>query len=279
MNENEFDLRNLNLKSEYNTEEDRIIPDFYSPCLSVSERYDRAVGFFRSNIYRELGEDLLDFVIRGGKVRIVCSPDIPEIDEEAAREGYELRGKRSEEEKEGTLLRVFLEMSKNPDEKDCLDMLRILIEKNAMELLVATRPEGIYHRKIGIFYDKKGNYVVFAGSGNETRMAVRSIENWGNDEEFDVYRSWGGEFEAHKARKKMEYFNKLISGGTKNTRVRPLNQIEREELAKHRTHSNFEDCRPGARKRDNSKNEERITVESKGKPIVPYYYQMQAIED
>jgi len=66
-------LRDIKLKPEYNTEDNDIIRDFYAPCLRVSEAYDRAVGYFRANIYRELGEDLLDFVIKGGKVRIVCS--------------------------------------------------------------------------------------------------------------------------------------------------------------------------------------------------------------
>ncbi|MCK4458494.1 MAG: hypothetical protein KAU52_02085, partial [Methanosarcinales archaeon] len=68
-------LRQLKLKPEYNTEDDMIIRDFYSPCLAASERYDRAVGYFRANIYRELGEDLLNFVVHGGKIRLVCSPD------------------------------------------------------------------------------------------------------------------------------------------------------------------------------------------------------------
>jgi len=273
-------LRKINLKTEYNTEDDQIIPDFYSPCLSVSERYDRAVGFFRANIYRELGGDLLDFVIRGGKVRIVCSPDIPEIDEEAAREGYELRGKRTEKDKEATLLQVLIEMSKNPDEKDCLDMLRILIEKGSMELYVATRPGGIYHRKIGIFYDKNKDYVSFSGSGNETQRAISSIEDWSNDEEFDVYRSWGEDFESHKAKKKTQYFEKLVLGGTKNTQVRRLNTLEREEIARYRSYSTFEDCRLGARKRTLKKKQEEPQLLDKpiGKSITPYYYQTQAIE-
>ena len=80
-------LSDVNLKAEYNTEEDDIIKDLYAPCLSVSNRYDRAVGYFRANIYKELGENLLNFILAGGKVRIVCSPDLPERDEEAAREG------------------------------------------------------------------------------------------------------------------------------------------------------------------------------------------------
>lgn len=279
-----YDLRKFRPKSEYNTEDDLIIQDFYSPCLTLSVKYDRAVGYFRANIYRELGEDLLNFAKRGGKIKLVCSPDMPESDEEAARDGYELRGKRSELEKEITLLYVLKEMVKNPNEMDCLDMLRFLIENESMELYVATRPGGIYHRKMGVFYDAFGNYIAFSGSANETQRAITSIEDWGNDEEFDVYRSWGSEFEIHKAETKAEYFIRLISGDTKYTKVRPLNEVEREEIKKFRSHSTFEDCRPGARDRNPSifhrddKIQRKYEVTMDGRKISPYYYQIQAIE-
>ena len=286
-NEEETGLRQLKLKLEYNTEEDNIVRDFYSHCLGVSARYDRAVGYFRANIYRELGEDLLNFVIKGGKIQLVCSPDIPEIDEEVIREGYALRESRSGYEQEATLLHVLKEMSKNPRESDCLDMLRILIEKRAMELYIATRPGGIYHRKMGVFYDYRGDYIAFSGSGNETQRAISSIEDWGNDEEFDVYKSWGNDFESHKARKKAEYFQKLINGRTKHTKIRLLNEIEREEIAKFRTHSSFEDCRPGAISRNpvTKKEESELTKPKEYKPeidgraVSPFYYQVQAIEE
>lgn len=278
------DLREFEPKPEYNTEDDFIIRDFYAPCLARSAKYDRAVGYFRANIYRELGEDLLIFAKRGGKVRLICSPDIPEQDEEAAREGYELRGKRTKIDQEITLLHILRKMSKDPKERDCLDMLRLLIEKSSMELFVATRPGGIYHRKVGVFYDTCDNYVAFSGSGNETQRAVSEIEDWANDEEFDVYRSWGTEFEVHKAESKAKYFQKLLNTGTPNTKVRPLNTVEREEISKYRSHSDFDDCLPGARKRSKKKNVAKDKKTSKyeaminGRKVKPYYYQQMAIE-
>jgi len=166
------ELRSLSLKSEYNTEEDNIIQDLYRPCLELSNKYDRAVGYFRANIYRELGEDLLNFVINGGKIRIVCSPDIPELDEMAARDGYNLRGLRSLDELESNLIYSLSIMAKDPRESDCLDMLRLLIERGSLDLFIAVRSGGIYHRKIGVFYDTNGDFVVFAGSGNETYHAI-----------------------------------------------------------------------------------------------------------
>jgi superfamily II DNA or RNA helicase len=270
---NPRNLRQVNLKSEYNTEDDNIIRDLYGPCLKQSANYDRAVGYFRANIYRELGEDLLDFVINGGKVRIVTSPDISESDEQAAREGYSLRGVRSSIEREADLLEIMGIMSRNPREADCLDMLRLLIEKRSLDLYVAVRRGGIYHRKIGMFGDSLGNKVVFSGSGNETSRAVSSVEDWCNDEDFDVYRSWGDEFEQKKAASKENHLRVLFEGGTERTKVRLINEVEREFLKKFRSKTTFEDCREGARERsafyDSKLPSRRI--------ISIYYYQQEAI--
>lgn len=267
-------LRDVDLRPEYNTEDDDIVDDFYGPCFNASVRYDRAVGFFRANIYRELGEDLLDFVIAGGRVRLVCSPNMPELDEEAAREGYALRGSRANEEEEATLIHVLEAMAGEPREADCLEMLRLLIECEALDLFVAVRRGGIYHRKIGAFHDKNGDVVAFSGSGNETRSAVSSVEDWGNDEEFDVYRSWGDEFESSKASRKSEYLERLFNGGTTYTEVRPLNEVERSFIARFRSHSQLEDCRPGARDRHPTGRR----METTDGVFRPRYYQQQAID-
>jgi superfamily II DNA or RNA helicase len=263
-------LKRVNLAPEYNTEENNVIREFYGPCLKASTRYERAVGFFRANIYRELGEDLLDFVVKGGTVSIVCSPDIPEADETAAREGYELRGKRSQSEQDASLTETMRSMAASPMESDCLSMLRLLIEMKALDLYVAIRPGGIFHRKIGRFVDSDSNYVIFSGSGNETQRAISSIEDWSNDEDFDVFRSWGEDFEKRKAGIKAGYLSKLLHGGTKNTKVRPLNEVERAFLAEFRSHSDLEECRPGARARS-----AHLLGHQK---VAPYYYQEQAIE-
>jgi len=267
-----LDLKNINLKKEYNTDDDDIISDLYAPCLLNSIKYDRAVGYFRANIYRELGEDLLNFVIKGGKIKIICSPDITETNENVVREGYESRGQKSIQEYNISLIKTLEIMSKNPEEEDCLNMLRLLIETESMELLIATRPGGIYHRKIARFVDPNNNKVIFSSSGNETRRALSSVKDWVNDEDFDVYRSWGDEFEREKARIKEKHLDNLISGESGRTRVRPLNQVEREYIAKFRSHNTFEECRPGAHMRT------RKFITKKLKTITPYPYQLDAIK-
>jgi hypothetical protein len=152
-------------------------------------------------------------------------------------------------------------------------MLRVLIENGSLDLYIAVKFGGIYHRKIGIFYDSHENMVVFSGSGNETQRAVSSIEDWSNDEEFDLYKSWGSEFESSKALRKALYLERLFDGGTKNTRVRAINDLERNALAKYRSYSNLEDCRKGAKMRDMQRKKQQSS-----NAISLYYYQTQAIE-
>ena len=246
----------------------------YRPCLQQSVRYDRAVGYFRANIYKELGEDLLDFVIRGGKVRIVTSPDISETDETAAREGYSLRGQRTEEEKTIDLVQTMKMMADNPEEANCLSMLRLLIENGSLDLFVAIRQGGIYHRKIGLFADLNNSKVVFSGSGNETRRAVSSLEDWCNDETFDVYKTWGDELEQQRAVSKEQHLNTLFNGGTRNTKVRPINELEKQFLSQFRCNQTLEDCRIGARKRTLAQEASTPTKKEK----TPFYYQKEAID-
>ena len=273
MSANPSNLQEISLKTDYNTDDDNIIVDLYRPCFKVSISYDRAVGYFRANIYRELGVDLLDFVIKGGKVQIICSPHIPELDEKYAREGYDLRGSRPEKEQAVSLLQLFVSMSKNPKERDCLEMLRLLIEKESLDLYIAVRHGGIYHRKIGKFSDAFGNNVIFSGSGNETIMGIGAIEDWSNDEDFDVYRNWGDPFEVKKYTSKEKHIENLLKGKSGRTNVRLLNEIELEYLAKFRKYDEFEDCRDGAIDR---------TTQNIGKKtssgLSPYIYQKEAIE-
>lgn len=241
-------LKNLNIKEDYNTEDDDIVGLFYLPCFNASKQYDRAVGYFRASIYRELGEPLLDFALNGGKIRLVCSPDLPEAEETAARAGYERRTAAELCGDQRDLVPLFQEMLKNEDETDCLSMLSLLIENGSLDLYIAIRSKGLYHRKVGCFSDGDA-FLTFSGSANETLTAITIPQNWGNDEEFDVFKSWGSEYEARKANKKRNYLNQLFSGGTTNTAVRIISIVEREFLAKYRKQSTLEDCRPGSQRR------------------------------
>src|SRR5579871_6639123 len=92
-------LASLPLKSSYRKGSDDIAQDFYLPCMRVSERYARAVGFFNSAIYVIAWPSLKEFVARGGTMQLICSPVLPAQDIEAIETGYSERFERENSEK------------------------------------------------------------------------------------------------------------------------------------------------------------------------------------
>lgn len=74
-------------------------------------------------------------------------------------------------------------------EEERLNLLAHLIAKGYLDIKLAFMEDeneiGIYHEKIGIIIDKKGNKIAFTGSLNETRTAYMN-----NFESIDVFMSW-----------------------------------------------------------------------------------------
>lgn len=66
-------MEGLGLALGYNSGEADLISDFYLPCLEVAEKYDRAVGYFRSSTHLSMrsrlsatvGSPNPDCVLRG----------------------------------------------------------------------------------------------------------------------------------------------------------------------------------------------------------------------
>ena len=84
-------LRDVPIQVRYSSSQN-ISADFFVPCLQVSCSYDRAVGYFSSTFYAIIGMPLASFAERGGKMRLVCSPELSAEDIEAIAEGYEDKG-------------------------------------------------------------------------------------------------------------------------------------------------------------------------------------------
>ena len=117
-------------------------------------------------------------------MQLVCSPYLNAEDIEAIKTGYCDRTK---------IITTALEREIDKLEPgimdDNLNLLTWLIKNDRLNIKIATVKnvgnEGLFHQKIGIFYDKNMDYVVFAGSNNETERAIAA-----NYEQFDVYKSW-----------------------------------------------------------------------------------------
>lgn len=204
-------LAELALDVEYRTGYAEPISQFYTPCLDVAVQYKRAVGYFRSSIYLMVGPALLTFARRGGKILLVCSPELTQEDQEAISAGYAAHAERAA----SCLVSEIDALLSDPSVASQVTVLATLIAVGRLEVKLAIRPpsHGLYHEKIGVFVDPEGNLVSFIGSANE------SWSGWherGNFESVEVFCSWKGAAEKERARRHQANFDALWAGTTPN---------------------------------------------------------------
>lgn len=195
-------LRDIPLKLSYNSGEDNLIEDFYIPCFKNSIKYERAVGFFTSEILILISRGLNEFVSNNGTMKLICSPRLSEEDIKAIEKGYK--------DRESVVYDALLEAViciPNDIKDDSLNFLSWLIASNKLDIKVAL-PEritydtyGIYHEKIGLFSDGDNNIIAFSGSNNETLYGAAY-----NYESFDVYKSW---IDPERCNLKIKHFEDL----------------------------------------------------------------------
>lgn len=196
----------LTLNDEYRTSIAITSRDFYTPILKHAVKYDRAVGFFSSSSLVHIAEGFLPFVNNGGSMRLVASPILSPEDVAAIREGY----KKREDVIFGAIQRELYEPS-DFKESERLNLLANLIADGRMDIKIAlvenNHNYGIYHEKMGVFYDGDGNKIAFSGSNNETYMGMDV-----NYESFDVFCSWKNEKDAERVMGKEAAFERIWNG-------------------------------------------------------------------
>ncbi|TMO82402.1 restriction endonuclease subunit R [Pseudoalteromonas sp. S3776] len=197
----------LPLKPKYNSEEDDILQSFYTPLLSCAERYDRAVGYFSAAVLASAANGLEKFIDSGGKIRLVIGDPLTDLEYEAI-----LKGMESPIEARSTQLSEILLNSTNKN----LDILSYLIANKQLEVRFAFTYQGMFHKKVGIFY-KASEIVVFSGSANETLAGLTKY----NSEEISVYFSWRDSFLDY-GEVEIENFVQLWENKQKRTKVVPL---------------------------------------------------------
>ncbi len=220
-------LHELPLRIGYRSDSGSIIDDFYVPCLSVSKQYRRAVGYFTSGGLSVAARGLARFISGDGLMYLVASPFFSAEDIETIRRGYTAR----EDIVVRALVRQF-DLVSTSVEEDRLGCLAWLIAENRLEVKIAlpslpNHPQAIYHEKIGIFTDAKGESVAFTGSPNETVGGLIS-----NFESIDVFCSWD---DPHgRVPIKIEQFEHLWKNETKHLEVIPFPEAARQSLLRFR---------------------------------------------
>lgn len=201
---------NIEFKPSYNKAEDDIAEVFYLPCMRSSVSYDRISGYFGSTIYIIAWSALKEFIKNGGKMRIVCSPYISDIDEAALAKGYSARNNQ-----------IIADSIKNEVEAlfDCpalsfpARLLSYLVSEGIIDVKIAVPGEHfdadakrMFHDKVGIFTDSRGYSVGFRGSMNET---FKGLSSDGNIESIDVFPSWVDTRDKERVDNAKNFFVKL----------------------------------------------------------------------
>ncbi len=194
-----MELRDLHYEEDYYSGEDNFVRDFLRPCLRISHKYWRAVGYFRSSALECYGDSLNDFVQNNGEIRVIASVELTEQDLEAVKQGLLLR-----EACARRLEQIIEEDFSNPNTPG-IRRLVSLLEANLLQIKIAIRrsTKGLYHEKLGIFFDQT-DYVAFSGSTNESRHAFEITGDC-----VDVYTSWK---DPKRAERKKKRFERLWSG-------------------------------------------------------------------
>lgn len=237
-------LVGLDIKTEYRSDQDDIIHQFYIPCLEQAVLYERAVGYFTSSSLASAAIGIVSLLNNDGKMCLIASPYLNKEDIEAINEGYRAK----EEVIESSLLRE-LDITASLLIKDRLSVLAWMIYQNRLDIQIAFRTDsqgnclnGLFHEKLGIFHDQEGNFVVFTGSANETASALEE-----NFEVLDVFVSWKDDED--RAKKKTQHFQDLWENRTEKLTLLPFPDAATQRLLSYRSEEfpQFEPrtvCRP-----------------------------------
>ena len=219
-------FQELDIKKEYRSLLDSVAKDFYIPLLSQAVKYQRAVGFFSSSCLVEISKGISELAKNSGKIQLVASPYLSDEDVEAIKSGYAMRDQVVKE-----AIRREMTEGKTPFEKARLNLLANLISDGVLDIKIAFTEDsdrmGMYHEKMGIITDAKGNRVAFAGSMNESATAMTL-----NYEAIDVFCSWKGEEDRVIA--KENAFTSIWNDTEPNIKIIDFPELKQEIIEKYK---------------------------------------------
>lgn len=222
-------LKDLEIKHEYDSDEDCLPTQFYIPVLSESIKYYRRSGFFSSSSLAVSAQGLAELIKKDGEMKLICSVQLSREDYNSIERVLDDPYKFLEE----TQIGKDLDNIADDFERDHVEALGWMLANGFLQIKIAfpRKGKGLYHPKVGIFLDDEGNYISFSGSENETFNGMLE-----NVEEFKVFRSWHNEWEKADADSDLDKFQKEWSGLRKKTVVIDLPKFLKDELVKFAPH-------------------------------------------
>lgn len=206
------DLAGLDLNPVYRSCTSRLGYHLLQGLLRVGVTYDRAVAFVSSSVLGVAAAEFAHFFERGNVMRLVCCPRLSRQDAHALRRSVTERP---------TVLRDRRSASDLLRAGDLSHALSVLVARGCVQLRIAVRSpdaEGaIYHEKIGLVCDARGNSVAMSGSANESSSAWRA-----NFERVDLYASWRDPAERARTSRIRDQFDALWRNETPGVTVMDL---------------------------------------------------------
>lgn len=235
-------LKNNELKLEYSSDVDDIANVFVKPCMENASIYDRLTGYFSSSIYILIWPALKEFIKRGGKIRIICSPVLYSNDADALSTGYKYRLENSIEDELNNELRDLFSnkiLSKPAKLLACLVGLKV-IDVRIVNTNIPDNPaiKRLFHEKVGIFRDEEGTAVVFRGSMNET---LKGLSPQGNIESISVYTNSEDGNDIKRVNEAINHFDRLWNNNVTGINVSSFPDSSLEILTRESQTDNWEE--------------------------------------
>ena len=214
-------LKDVDIKFKYDSDKDDLVNGFYIPVLSNSVEYYRMSGYFSSSSLAISARGIADFIIHGGKMKLLCNAQL-------TKEDYEVIENTNQDSVE-YIERLFIEDLHNIEDqfiKNHVEALGWMLNNGFLEIKIAipNDKKGIFHSKVGVLKDNEGNAISFSGSDNET------ASGWlYNIEEFKVFKSWDSGEEKYVS-SDLDTFFEYWNGVTKRTKVIDLPSAIKREL-------------------------------------------------
>jgi len=188
-----------------------------APLLKHARLIRRAAGFFDSSVF-EINLPLWhDFIMRGGRFKLVCSPTVCAGDAEALYRGLYEANRFRAIPVHSLLLWATTRATRD---RAGTRMLAWLVANDRLEVFIAVPVEGrgVYHEKFALIASESGE-VAFSGSANETLSGyVRNFER------LDVVRSTGATHERKRMLELSDEFQRLVRNQTSGLSVYSLHE-------------------------------------------------------
>ena len=217
-------LKDIEWDFVYRSGDQNLLKEFYTPALSSAVQYDRAVGYFSSQVLMMNLQGISSLIKNNGFMRLVIGHPLEEDEFLALKHGHELS--RFFNDLSLKLIALIEESKENKLNK--LELLSYLIGAKKIEIKYAFRRAGMYHEKIGIIKDVNNDFIVFQGSANET---IYALDEGYNAESIMVFPSWDDSFEKY-GKPCVNGFEDLWGNQQKNTLVIDMPSSHYEEIVK-----------------------------------------------